>query len=127
MRRITLAMAFLFVMIGFMKAQTNIPVLEFDKMEFDFGELNQGDKKVVEFNFKNKGTAPLIISDVHVQCGCTAPEWPVEPVLPGEIGVIKVVYDSKGKEGVQRKVVTIKSNALEMYKLKVLANVMVED
>ena len=125
MSRITLAMVFFFMVVGFSIAQTNIPIVEFDKTEFDFGDLNQGDKKEVYFTFKNKGTAPLIISDVHVQCGCTAPEWPLGPVLPGEFGEIKISYDSKGKEGVQRKVVTIKSNAMEMYKLKVMANVIV--
>lgn len=125
MSRITLAMVFFFMVVGFSIAQTNIPIVDFDKTEYDFGDLNQGDKKEIQFKFKNNGSAPLIISDVHVQCGCTAPEWPSEPVLPGESGEIKISYDSKGKEGVQRKVVTIKSNAMELYKLKVLANVVV--
>ena len=100
----------------------------FNKYEVDFGDLNQGETREVVFFFVNKGEIPFIISDVHVQCGCTAPSWPKnKPVLPGEKGEIKVVYDSKGKEGIQRKIITVKSNYDELIKLKIIANVITEE
>lgn len=100
----------------------------FDKYEVDFGDLNQGETREVIFSFVNNGDIPFIISDVHVQCGCTAPSWPKnEPVLPNQKGEIKVVYDSKGKEGVQRKIITVKSNYSELIKLKIIANVITKE
>ena len=112
------------VCVQFIQAQTAVVV--FDKSEHDFGDLHEGEKREVVFTFKNASSIPFIISDVHVQCGCTAPVWPKQPILPGEIGLIKVVYNSDGKEGVQRKVITVKSNAAELYKLKILANVLTD-
>ncbi|MFQ3576620.1 MAG: DUF1573 domain-containing protein, partial [Cytophagales bacterium] len=44
-------------------------------------------------------------------CGCTAPSWPKEPILPGKSGEISVTFNSAGKKGVQNKVVTVMSNA----------------
>lgn len=112
--------------IGIQLVNAQTPVVVFENTEHDFGDLHQGEKGEVTFVFKNTSAIPFVISDVHVQCGCTAPTWPKQPVLPGETGIIKVVYDSDGKEGVQRKVITIKSNALELYKLKILANVLTD-
>ena len=38
------------------------------------------------------------------------PEWPREPVAPGETGVIDVKFNSKGKKGKQNKRVTLTTN-----------------
>ena len=48
-----------------------------------------------EFVFTNIGKEPLIISKAKGSCGCTVPEWPKEPIMSGETGVIKVNYDEK--------------------------------
>ena len=41
------------------------------------------EKKVEHvFEFENVGNEPLILSDVRTTCGCTAPEWPREPIAP---------------------------------------------
>ena len=62
------------------------------------------------FKFKNSGTDPLIITNAKGSCGCTVPEWPREPVAPGESGVIDVKFNSKGKKGKQNKRVTLTTN-----------------
>ena len=56
------------------------------------------------------GDQPLMITNAKGSCGCTVPEWPKEPIMPGETGVIKVEFNSKGKKGVQSKRVTITAN-----------------
>lgn len=83
----------------------------FTEKSFDFGDIKQGDVVTHVFKFENTGTEPLILSDVRTTCGCTAPEWPKEPILPGKKSEIKVVFNSSGKVGSQNKVITVISNA----------------
>jgi len=87
------------------------PIIVFEKEKFDFEKIDQGEKVTHEFKFKNTGKSPLIISNATATCGCTVPVVPTEPILPGKEGVIKVVFNSEGKEGMQDKVITVNSNA----------------
>ena len=86
------------------------PKMDFEATEWDFGEIDQGDAVEYAFKFKNSGTDPLIITNAKGSCGCTVPEWPREPVAPGETGVIDVKFNSKGKKGKQNKRVTLTTN-----------------
>jgi hypothetical protein len=88
------------------------PIITFTENSFDFGDIIQGDTVKHVFNFKNTGTAPLIISEVITTCGCTAPKWTNKPVLPGKTGEIAITYGSAGKEGLQNKVITVLSNSV---------------
>ena len=85
--------------------------ITFEKNNFDFGKVKQGAKVTHEFNFINNGTDPLVITNATASCGCTIPDYPKEPVLPGKSGKIKVVFDTAGKTGMQNKIVSITSNA----------------
>ena len=89
---------------------TYLPILTLDEAVFDFGEINQGDVVNHEYSFTNTGTAPLLILSASSTCGCTIPEWPKNPIPPGERGSIQVKYDSANKEGDQSKLVTIFAN-----------------
>jgi hypothetical protein len=86
------------------------PALSFDRMEHDFGTLNEGDVVDHVFTFTNTGDAPLIISKAEATCGCTVPKWPREPIPVGGKGEIQVQFNSKGKPGVQNKTVTLTAN-----------------
>lgn len=88
------------------------PMISFGEKTFDFGDITQGDKVEHVFTFENTGTEPLIITNVQTTCGCTAPEWPRDPVIPGQKSSIKVVFNSTGKMGRQNKVITVQSNAV---------------
>ncbi|MEJ7558378.1 MAG: DUF1573 domain-containing protein [Pedobacter sp.] len=80
---------------------------------YNFGEIKKGEIVTYDFKFKNTGKEPLIIKDALATCGCTVPEIPKEPILPGAEGVLKVVFNSAGKPaGPLRKQVTVSSNAL---------------
>lgn len=101
------------------------PKISFSEKSFDFGEITQGEKVEHVFEFENIGTEALILSDVRTTCGCTAPEWPREPVAPGEKAKIKVVFNSAGKMGMQNKVITVMSNAVNNpARVKIVTNVM---
>jgi hypothetical protein len=86
------------------------PVLTLEKQTHDFGKIKPGDIVNYDFKFTNTGKAPLIITDGYASCGCTKPTWPTAPVKPGESGVIHVTFDSKGKLGLQDKLITITAN-----------------
>ncbi|GGI24851.1 DUF1573 domain-containing protein [Pedobacter mendelii] len=92
-------------------APADAAVISFERDIYDFEKIEQGEKVQHEFKFKNSGKSPLIISNATATCGCTIPETPKEPILPGKEGVIKVVFNSEGKMGMQDKVVTVTSNA----------------
>jgi len=99
--------------------EANIPAgplttVSFPETIFDFGEIEEGEKVTHVYPFKNTGSHPLIISNAKGSCGCTVPDWPREPIPPGESGEIRVQYDSKGKGQVEgraeSKRVTITAN-----------------
>ena len=93
------------------------PVITFEKTEHDFGKINETDGRVsVDFEFKNEGMAPLVLSNVRASCGCTTPSWTKEPVEPGQTGKITVTYNPNGRPGRFQKTVTITSNASEATK-----------
>jgi len=68
--------------------------VEWTDKEFDYGVVEQGEKVTHLYTFKNVGDEPLIISNAKGSCGCTVPQWPKDPVLPGESGEIKVQWRS---------------------------------
>ncbi len=87
------------------------PAITFEEVKYDFGSVVQGGTVDHTFKFKNTGTAPLVISNIGVSCGCTTPEWTKAPVMPGKTGTIAAHFNSTGKMGMQNKVLTIESNA----------------
>src|SRR6188768_4476470 len=61
----------------------------------DYGTIDQGSEPLRLAKFKNTGTEPLIISGAKGSCGCTVPNWPKEPIMPGETSQIEIRYDTK--------------------------------
>lgn len=88
------------------------PVIQFEKTEYDFGKILQGEVVSYTFHFTNAGNAPLIITSIDKSCGCTAGDFPREPIAPGQRGDIKITYDSKGHFGFQSKAVVVNSNTM---------------
>ena len=104
------------------------PKIVFSEKSFNFGDITQGEKVEHVFEFENVGNEPLILSDVRTTCGCTAPEWPREPVAPGKTAKVKVVFNSAGKMGMQNKVITVMSNAVNNpERVKIVTNVLPPD
>lgn len=87
-----------------------LPVMTFDYDTYDFQEILQDEVVSHNFKFTNTGKSDLIISSARATCGCTVPEYPQEPVKPGQTGIIKVTFDSKGKQASFNKTVTITAN-----------------
>jgi hypothetical protein len=81
-----------------------------DSTNTDLGKVKEGAIVEVSYRFKNSGTKTLVIEDVSAGCGCTVPEKPEKPFAPGEEGVIRAKFDSKGRAGTNNKYVTVTSN-----------------
>ena len=89
---------------------TEVPVMLFDHIDFDFGLIFQGEEVIHKYKFSNSGNATLIISDVAASCGCTIPTFSKHPIKPGEDGFIEVKFNSSGRSGMQHKTVTVQAN-----------------
>jgi hypothetical protein len=95
--------------------------IAWDKSNYDFGDIRQGEKVEYTFRFHNTGDEPLMITNVTTQCGCTASKgWPRDPIQPGSRGEITLVFDSSGKFGRVNKVATVMSNAVNKEGTQVL-------
>ena len=91
-----------------LQAQAKVDdLIRFEKTEHQFGKVPKDKPVTVEFAFSNPGSKPLIIEDATAECGCTKPEYPKKPVMPGQKGTIKVTYDAK-EPGAFTKRVTVK-------------------
>lgn len=76
----------------------------------DLGKVNEGQMLEVTYRFKNTGDKPLIISNASATCGCTVADKPEEPFAPGQEGKITAKFDSKSRQGEQRKEVFVTAN-----------------
>lgn len=88
------------------------PTMDFADTVHNFGNIHEGEAVTYEFSFTNTGKTPLIISSASGSCGCTVPEYPHDPVQPGQKGIIKVTFNSTGKKLHQEKSVTIINNTV---------------
>jgi hypothetical protein len=96
----------------------------FDQMAYDFGDIDQNSENKMAFTFTNTGDKPLILESVTGSCGCTVPEYPKEPIMPGESSEIKVVYKPGKQKGMQNKLVTVIANTQPKdTRLNITANV----
>ncbi len=89
----------------------NAPKIEFEKLVHDYGTINQYGDGNCEFPFTNTGKEPLVLSNVRSSCGCTVPDWPRKPILPGKTEVIKVKY-ATNRLGKINKSITVQSNGV---------------
>lgn len=126
----------LFLAIGFTgawaqdaPANKNMPQFKFKTGDtYDFGTIKEGPIAEHVFEFTNVGKEPLIIQGASASCGCTTPEWPKEPILPGKNGKITVRYNTQGRVAPFTKEVYIQSNAFvpdgkERYELHIKGTV----
>lgn len=99
--------------------------ITFAKFEHDYGNVAPESTNKYSFVFTNTGKEPLIISNAQGSCGCTVPNYPKEPIMPGKTGKIDVEFKpSKTQLGPQEKTVTVTANTDPAQTiLKIKANV----
>ena len=105
------------------KVDKKAPYIKFEYIEYDYGDIMQGDEGACEFVFKNTGKNPLVLSNVRPSCGCTVPKWSKEPIKGGGKSSIKVKYNTS-RAGSFSKSITVYSNAANSpVVLKIKGNV----
>ena len=77
---------------------------------YDFGDVKKGESVQHDYEITNTGTNPLIISRVQPGCGCTAPEYTKDPIMPGQKGKVTLKFDSSSFDGAQHKSAEIYAN-----------------
>ena len=96
----------------------------FNEYEHDFGKVTEGEKVAYVFTFQNKGTSDLVVKSATTTCGCTVPKFDKKPISPGGTGKLEVVFDTSGKNGMQTKTISVRSNAYtRVVLLKITAEV----
>lgn len=88
----------------------NPEAMKFKNEEHNFGTIPEGPAVSYDFEFKNDGKEPIILSTVQASCGCTTPSWSKEPILPGKTSKITATYNTQGRPGNFVKTITVNSN-----------------
>ncbi|MFI1772185.1 DUF1573 domain-containing protein [Thalassobellus citreus] len=100
---------------------TKFPVIEFDKTEHDFGEIEYRSPQETTFTYKNTGNAPLVVTNIKSSCGCTIPQnWSREPLLPGDSASFSVKFSGAGSSKISKSI-TVTANTekgSEVVKIK---------
>ena len=101
----------IFALVTFAAGEAEI---KFEKTSHNFGSFPETEKVTCTFKFTNTGDNMLVIHQAIASCGCTVPQYPKQPIKPGESGEIKVTYDGSGKfPGHFKKSITLRTNAKE--------------
>ena len=87
--------------------------ISFDKEEYNFGTVTEGEVVKTSFTVTNTGKGDLVITNAQASCGCTVPVWPKEAIAPGKTGEIQVSFNTSGKPNKQSKSITLTTNTVK--------------
>lgn len=112
MKRIFIILALLVAVCGAVYAAGKAEI-KFETTNHDFGTIHEKDGPVsTVYTFTNTGDAPLTIVAVsNGGCGCTKPQFTMEPIAPGKTGEIKITFDPTGRKGEFNRTVKVRTNA----------------
>jgi hypothetical protein len=88
----------------------NAPIIQFERTEYNAGEIIQGQNLKYSFVFKNTGKSELEIESAKASCGCTATAPKEKTIAAGGSSQIDMDFDSRGKMGDQHKTITVRTN-----------------
>ena len=114
-----LASAFIFSLAVLAQPKAD-DVLKVNTEKHEFGKIKQGVPVTTYLELKNLGKMPLVIENVTASCGCTTPEKPKEPIMPGQTYKLKVDYNAAAM-GSFVKDVNIKIAGIELPKVVKIA------
>ncbi|MGL5937536.1 MAG: DUF1573 domain-containing protein [Phocaeicola sp.] len=80
------------------------PKATFDKTTIDLGGVLWKNPATINYQVKNTGNKPLVLSNVTTSCGCTEVVWTQNSIEPGESGVIVTTFDAQSLGRFQKSV-----------------------
>lgn len=97
--------------------KSSVMTLEEDVV--DFGKIKKDSILKVYFDFRNTGSDTLRLINVSADCGCTEVNYKKENILPGQDGVIEVIYKpgTNNDSGIVSKNIAIRSNSVSPIKV----------
>ncbi len=104
------------------------PIIFFEKPDFNFGKVYNGQQVEYIFKFENRGNDTLKIKRVRPTCGCTAVILTNNTIPPGKKGEIKTTFRSGAYRGNVKKSISVLSNDPDtpIYKLTISGTVIEE-
>jgi hypothetical protein len=87
----------------------NAPVIQFEKKEYSFGNVKQGETVSYDFKFSNTGKSDLFIRDIKTITGLTT-KSSAEVIHPGKSASISITFNTLNKKDKQNKIITVVSN-----------------
>ncbi len=103
------------------------PVVEWlDEKEHDFGDIERNKPVVKFFKFKNISGEPITIDNIRTTCGCTAPDWSIEPVEHDSTSQLRIEYDAQ-KAGYFRKKIKVFFNSQRKAEILYVEGFVLED
>ena len=94
MKKIILIASALVFSVAVMAQQKVDDVIKMNTEKHDFGKVKQGVPVTYFFEITNTSNQPVVVENASASCGCTVPEKPTEPILPGKTDKLKVVYNA---------------------------------
>lgn len=100
----------LFLLFSTVSVAAAAPLMATESLNYDFGDIVQGEKVVHVFRFRNAGDEVLQIGNVRSSCGCTAALLSATRISPGDLGELRLTFDSTRFKGAIQKTVSIDCN-----------------
>lgn len=94
MKRLLVAASVLFMSSAVMAQQTPDEVMKVNTENHNFGKIKQNVPVSFYFELTNTSNKPLVVENTWGSCGCTTPEKPTEPIMPGKTAKVKVQYNA---------------------------------
>lgn len=104
-------------------AQKAEDAVRFSTTKYSFGKIPQHVPITYSFTFTNNGKERIIIEDATADCGCTKPQIPMQPILPGKTGTVKVTYNAETLGTFNKKVYVKLIDYKERIKLTITGEV----
>lgn len=94
-------------------ARADSTVVRLDRTAHDFGDIRRrGGDVTADFVLTNKGTQPLVITQVVTSCSCLKADFSRKPFAPGAQSTVRFRYEPhKADPGTFYKVVKIYTSA----------------
>jgi hypothetical protein len=89
-----------FVLCTQMLQAQNVLPLKFDQERKDLGRVKEQAGLVeVSFSFRNVTDTVVQIERLQMDCGCTTTAYTGDPLEPGELGYVQIMYDPTNRPG----------------------------
>jgi Protein of unknown function (DUF1573) len=94
MKKIILFASAIMLGVAAMAQQKADDVMKVNTESHNFGKIKQNVPVTYFFELKNTSDKPIVVENASASCGCTVPEKPSQPILPGKSDKLKVVYNA---------------------------------